>query len=73
MATKKKTAAPAEARNAVTAVIALNVRKDPEDGSAIVGVIRGRGVPLRIAEEKTGWCRMANGLGWVRKEYIEYI
>lgn len=73
MATKKKTAAPAEARIAVTAVIALNVRKDPEDESAIVGVIRGRGFLLRIAEEKAGWCRMANGLGWIRKEYIEYI
>ena len=73
MATRKKVTAPAEDRIALIAIPVLNVRKKPDDESPVVARIKGRGTPLRIAEEKDGWCKMANGLGWVRKDHIEHF
>lgn len=82
MATRKKAKAPVEGkpvvqepetRNAATAIRVVIVRKEPDDESLIMTMIKGRGTPLQIKEETDGWCRMANGLGWIRKEYIEYI
>lgn len=75
MATRKKAAdsAPAQTETVKTAVVALNVRKDPDDGSPVVARIKGRGTPVLVSEEKAGWFKMANGLGWIRKEYIEHF
>lgn len=75
MATRKKAAdsAPAQTETVKTAVVVLNVRKDPDDGSPVVARIKGQGIPVLVSEEKAGWFKMANGLGWIRKEYIEHF
>lgn len=75
MATRKKAAdpAPAQTETVKTAVVALNVRMEPDDDSHIVARIKGRGIPVLVSEEKAGWYKMANGLGWIRKEYIEHF
>lgn len=80
-ATRKKTTDPVQTaepdpiqtKTVKTAVIALNVHKEPDDDSPIVARIKGREIPVPVSEEKAGWLKMANGLGWIRKEYIEHF
>lgn len=78
MTTRKKTTDPVQTAEpdpiqTKTTVIVLNVHKEPDDDSPIVARIKGRGIPVPVSEEKAGWLKMANGLGWIRKEYIEHF
>lgn len=47
---------------------ALNIRKGPGTGYAVVGCIRDRGV-YTIIEEKDGWGRLKSGAGWICLNY----
>ena len=47
---------------------ALNVRKGPGTGYAIVTTIRDKGV-YTIVEEQNGWGRLKSGAGWISLAY----
>lgn len=56
-----------------TRIPVVTVRAEPDDASPVLAKIDGRGTCLTVTEGPEGWYRLANGLGYLRKEYVKIV